>query len=44
MELIGTAIILLTLCLISEFGFKQHVDYIDTCILSGVIYITQKNL
>ena len=41
-DILFTALMLVILCLIAELGFKEHVDYINICILSGIIYITQK--
>lgn len=41
-DLLFTALMLFIMCMVSEFVFNQSVSYMDICILSGIIYITQK--
>lgn len=41
-DILFTTLMLFIICMVSEFGFNQSVSYIDICILSGIIYITQK--
>ena len=41
-DILFTALMLFIMCMVSEFVFNQVVSYIDICILSGIIYITQK--